>query len=73
MIDFFLVLKHHRSALFDFLPILKHHRSTLFHFSDIETPVISSSSSTTIVLFFSVTETPAFHHRPTASFYALKC
>jgi hypothetical protein len=41
--------------------------------SDTETPVISSSSSTTIVSIFSVTETPAFHHRPSASFYALKC
>jgi hypothetical protein len=52
-------------SMIDFFPMLKHHRSTLFHFLPIlKTPVISSSSSTTIVPFFSVAETPVSHHRP---------
>jgi hypothetical protein len=55
----FPMLKHHRSALFDFLPRLKHQLS-------------ASSSSTAILRFFFVAETPAFHHHPSASFYAPK-
>jgi hypothetical protein len=31
MIDFFPMLKHHRSTLFDFIPILKHQSSTVLH------------------------------------------
>jgi hypothetical protein len=31
MIDFFPMLKHHRSALFHFLPILKHQSSAVLH------------------------------------------
>jgi hypothetical protein len=31
MIDFFTMLKHHRSTLFDFLPILKHQSSAVLH------------------------------------------
>jgi hypothetical protein len=31
MIDFFPMLKHHRSTLFDFLPILKHQSSAVLH------------------------------------------
>jgi hypothetical protein len=46
--------------------------STLCFSSDTETPVISSSSPITIVRFFSVAETPAFYHHPSASFHAPK-
>jgi hypothetical protein len=56
----FMMLKHHRSTLFDFLPILKHQLSAVLHLQQ-------------FFRFFSVAETPAFHHRPSASFYALKC
>jgi hypothetical protein len=31
MIDFFPMLKHHRSTLFHFLPILKHQSSAVLH------------------------------------------
>jgi hypothetical protein len=49
-------------------PFTQHFRLS----SDTETPFISSSSSTAIVSFFSVAETPVFHHRLSASFYALR-
>jgi hypothetical protein len=55
----FTMLNHHRSALFDFLPILKHQLSPVLHLQQFQ--------------FFSVAETPAFHHHPSARFYALKC
>jgi hypothetical protein len=59
------MLKHHFSNPSSFIHDAETPPFNTFSFSsDTETPVISSSSSTTIVPIFSVAETPVSHHRP---------